>query len=151
MVTTLLCHFCLSEADARHTSGLFIIQGELKDLLSHLGQIFLVAVTEDDGLLAYVCQSCRGKAFSMEKEEEGSSKTGHERVMRSLVMDRIAENVPRLQLILQHYSCLSNLTESIQYNTAWLNTASFLELTAITCDDSSDLMICNHATQRRIQ
>ena len=30
MATTLLWHFCLSEVDARHTSRLFTIQGELK-------------------------------------------------------------------------------------------------------------------------
>ena len=67
IVTTLLCHFCLSEVDARHTSGLFIIQGELEDL-SRGGRIF--------------------------------KNRGHERVMRSLVMDGIAESIPRLQLVL---------------------------------------------------
>ena len=65
-VTTLLCHFCLSEVDARHTSGLFIIQGELEDL-SRGGRIF--------------------------------KNRGHERVMRRLVMDGIAESVPRMQLV----------------------------------------------------
>ena len=34
MATTLLCRFCLSEVDARHTSGLFTIQGELEDIFS---------------------------------------------------------------------------------------------------------------------
>ena len=53
---TLLCYFCLSEVDARHASRLFTIQGELEDLSSFLGWIFLVAVTKDDGL-ASVCSS----------------------------------------------------------------------------------------------
>ena len=45
--------------DARHTSGLFTIQGELEDLPSRLGRIFMVAVTKDDELPAYasVCSS----------------------------------------------------------------------------------------------
>ena len=45
--------------DARHTSGLFTTQGELEDLPSRLGRIFMVAVTKDDELPAYasVCSS----------------------------------------------------------------------------------------------
>ena len=34
MATTLLCRFYLSEVDARHTSGLFTIRGELEDIFS---------------------------------------------------------------------------------------------------------------------
>ena len=38
-------------------------------------------------------------SWKISQEVEGSSKTGHERVMRSLVMDRIVESVPRMQLV----------------------------------------------------
>ena len=59
MVTTLLCHFCLSEVDARHASGLFTIQGDPEDLPSRLGRMFLVAAMKNNGLPAYpnVCSS----------------------------------------------------------------------------------------------
>ena len=42
MATTLLCRFCLSEVAARHTSGLFTVQVELKNLpsrLAHYNQV----------------------------------------------------------------------------------------------------------------
>ena len=91
--------------DARHASGLFTIQG---------GLIFLVAVTKDDGLPAYVCRSCRGKASSVEKRLKDLQK------LKNFVMDRIAESIPRrlaavqlsllnwLQLVLQlnNQTCL---------------------------------------------
>ena len=40
--------------DARHASEVFTIQSELEDPPSHLGRIFLVAVTKDSGMPAYV-------------------------------------------------------------------------------------------------
>ena len=52
MATTLLCRFCLSEVDARHTivdCSLFKVSWK----------VFLVAVEKDNGLPAYVCRSCR--------------------------------------------------------------------------------------------
>ena len=85
------------------------IQGELENLPSRLAQIFLVAVTKDDGLPAYasVCSSF-------------STIPGFPTIPRA-------------------------------YNMAWLNATSFPELSAITCDDSSDPMIYDRATRRRIQ
>ena len=59
MAKTLLCCFCLSEVDARHTSGLFTIQGELENLPSFLGRIFLVAVMKDDGPPVFVRPSAQ--------------------------------------------------------------------------------------------
>ena len=48
----------------KHASGLFTIQGELEDLLSRLGRIFLVAVTKNEWLPVYACRSCRDKALT---------------------------------------------------------------------------------------
>ena len=89
IVTTMLYRFWISKVDARHASGLFTIQCELEDLPSRLGRIFLVAVTKDDRLPAYVCQSCRDKASSVEKRLKDLQN------LKNLVMDRIVESIPR--------------------------------------------------------
>ena len=60
-------------------------------------KVFLVAAEKENGLPAYVCRSCRDKAFSVVKRFENM----HEGVMRSLVMDRIGESVPRRLAVVQ--------------------------------------------------
>ena len=52
---------CLSLEDAKHATNLFTVDADL------LGPIFLVALTESDGLPSHVCRSCKRRAFKVEK------------------------------------------------------------------------------------
>ena len=55
------CHFCLSLEDAKHATNLFTVEGRL-------GPLFLVALTESNGLPLHVCRSCKHRAFTVEKK-----------------------------------------------------------------------------------
>ena len=62
------CRFCLSLEDAKQTTNLFTVEAKHANLLGHLGPIFLVALTESDGLPSHVCRSCKRRAFTVEKK-----------------------------------------------------------------------------------
>ena len=68
MALKYLCSFCLSLEDAKHAANLFTMEAKHANLLRCLGPIFLVALTERDGLLAHVCKSCKHRAFTVEKK-----------------------------------------------------------------------------------
>ena len=46
------CRFCLSLQDAKHATNFFTMEAKHANLL---GPIFLVALTESDGLPSHVC------------------------------------------------------------------------------------------------
>ena len=58
------CRFCLSLEDAKYATNLFTVDAKHANLL---GLIFLVALTESDGLQSHVCRSCKRRAFTVEK------------------------------------------------------------------------------------
>ena len=62
------CCFCLSLEDAKHATNLFTMEAKHANLLGCLGPIFLVALTENDGLPSHVCRSCKRRAFTVEKK-----------------------------------------------------------------------------------
>ena len=57
--------FCLSLEDAKHTTNLFTMEAKHTNLLGRLGPLFLVVLTESDGLPSHVCRTCKRRAFTV--------------------------------------------------------------------------------------
>ena len=122
------CRFCLSLEDAKHATNLFTVEAKHANLLGRLGPIFLVVLTESDGLPSHVCRSCKRTVFTVEKKLHCSQ-----------------------LFILEHHFRFPYLTEGVRHG---LSKRSFPETdrhrSQLGCNDPRVLIMYGHETWTRL-
>ena len=119
------CCFCLSFDDAKHATNLFTVEAKHANLLERLGPIFLVALTESDGIPSVATQT---RLFHCE----------HAVYCRQL-------------FILEHHFRFPYLTEGLRHG---LSIRSFLgtkrHRSQLGCNDPCVSIVYGHETRTRL-